>query len=54
MQYVDESVLVELVPRLTDLIKRGIGVATKAGCSSFVISLVHQCPQDLAPHAGEC
>ncbi|XP_070194752.1 proteasome adapter and scaffold protein ECM29-like isoform X2 [Littorina saxatilis] len=53
VQYVDESVLTELVPRLTDLIKRGLGVGTKAGCSSFVISLVHQCPQDVAPHAGK-
>ncbi|XP_046357928.2 proteasome adapter and scaffold protein ECM29-like isoform X1 [Haliotis rufescens] len=53
VQYVDESVLPELVPRLVDLIKSGIGVGTKAGCSSFVVSLVHQCPQDLTPHAGK-
>ncbi|KAK7476082.1 hypothetical protein BaRGS_00032709 [Batillaria attramentaria] len=49
VQYVDDTVLPELIPRLTDLIKRGIG----AGCSSFVVSLVLQCPQDLAPHAGK-
>ena len=54
MQYVDESVLPELVPRLTELVKSGIGVGTKAACSNFVISLVHQCPQDLGPHAGQC
>ncbi|XP_076462653.1 proteasome adapter and scaffold protein ECM29-like isoform X2 [Babylonia areolata] len=53
VQYVDESVLTELVPRLTDLVKRSIGVGTKAACSSFVVSLVLHCPQDLAPHAGK-
>lgn len=29
VQYVDGEVLVELVPRLTDLIKSGIGIGTK-------------------------
>ncbi|XP_041357221.1 proteasome adapter and scaffold protein ECM29-like [Gigantopelta aegis] len=53
VQYVDDSVLPELVPRLTELIKSGIGVGTKAGCASFVVSLIHQCPQDLSPHAGK-
>ncbi|KAL8623767.1 hypothetical protein ACOMHN_054073 [Nucella lapillus] len=53
VQYVDDSVLTELVPRLTDLIKRSIGVGTKAACSSFVVSLVMHCPQELAPHAGK-
>ncbi|XP_062591295.1 proteasome adapter and scaffold protein ECM29-like [Saccostrea cucullata] len=53
VQYVDSAVLVELVPRLTDLIKSGIGIGTKAGCSSLVVSLVHHCPLDLAPHAGK-
>ncbi|KAK3091483.1 hypothetical protein FSP39_020174, partial [Pinctada imbricata] len=53
VQYVDDSVLVELVPRLCDLIKSGIGIGTKAGCSSFVVSLVHHCPKDLTPFAGK-
>ncbi|GFO03251.1 proteasome-associated protein ecm29-like protein [Plakobranchus ocellatus] len=53
VQYVDDTVLPELVPRLVELIRGGIGVSTKAGCSSFVVSLTHQCPQDLAPYAGK-
>ncbi|XP_052776475.1 LOW QUALITY PROTEIN: proteasome adapter and scaffold protein ECM29-like [Mya arenaria] len=53
VQYVDESVLPEMVPRLTELIKSGIGVGTKAACSHFVVSLVHQCPKDLTPHTGK-
>lgn len=53
VQYVDEEVLTELVPRITDLTKSGIGIGTKAGCSNFVISLVHHCPKDMTPHAGK-
>lgn len=53
VQFVNADVLVELVPRLTDLIKSGIGIGTKAGCSSLVVSLVHHCPLDLTPHAGK-
>lgn len=29
VQYIDSAVLVELIPRLTDLIKSGIGIGTK-------------------------
>ncbi|XP_059151870.1 proteasome adapter and scaffold protein ECM29-like [Physella acuta] len=53
VQYVDSEVLAELVPRLVELIRGGIGVSTKAGCSSFIVSLVHQCPQDLSAFAGK-
>eukprot|EP01135_Chromosphaera_perkinsii_P004716 Nk52_evm27s294 gene=Nk52_evmTU27s294 len=49
--HVDESVLVELVPRLIELIRKGIGVATKAGCAKFVGSVAQQCPQDLQPYS---
>ncbi|KAH9523696.1 hypothetical protein Btru_040672 [Bulinus truncatus] len=53
VQYVDNTILDELVPRLVEIIKSGIGVSTKAGCSSFVVSLVHQCPQDIGPYTGK-
>lgn len=53
VQYVDSSVLPELVPRLVELVKSGIGVGTKAGCASFITSLVTQCPHELSPHAGK-
>ncbi|XP_033636669.1 proteasome adapter and scaffold protein ECM29-like [Asterias rubens] len=52
-QYVDSEVLVELVPRVCDLIRSGIGMGTKAGCANFLILLSHQCPLDLAPFAGK-
>ncbi|PIK34534.1 putative proteasome-associated protein ECM29-like [Apostichopus japonicus] len=53
VQYVDVEVLTELVPRLNDLIKSGIGVGTKAGCANLVIMIVQQCPLDLEPFAGK-
>lgn len=53
VQYVDETVLPELIPRLVELIRGGIGVSTKAGCASFVVSLTHQCPQDLSSYTGK-
>ncbi|XP_023933323.1 proteasome-associated protein ECM29 homolog [Lingula anatina] len=53
IQYVDGSVLPELVPKLTDLIRSGVGLGTKAGCANIVISLTYQCPQDLKQYAGK-
>ena len=52
VQYIDSDVMTELVPRLTDLIKNNVGLATKAGCVNLIISLSHQCPTALSPHAG--
>ncbi|KAM8983778.1 proteasome adapter and scaffold protein ECM29 isoform 3-T3 [Ara ararauna] len=53
LQYLDVSVLGELVPRLCELIKSGVGLGTKGGCASVIVSLTTQCPQDLAPYSGK-
>lgn len=53
VQHVDAAVLSELAPRFTELLRSGVGLGTKAGCASFVVSLVQQCGQDLQPHAGK-
>ncbi|XP_030327060.1 proteasome adapter and scaffold protein ECM29 isoform X6 [Strigops habroptila] len=53
LQYLDVSVLGELVPRLYELIKSGVGLGTKGGCASVIVSLTTQCPQDLAPYSGK-
>uniref|UniRef100_A0A8C8RIP8 Ecm29 proteasome adaptor and scaffold n=1 Tax=Pelusios castaneus TaxID=367368 RepID=A0A8C8RIP8_9SAUR len=53
LQYLDVSVLGELVPRLCELIKSGIGLGTKGGCASVIVSLTTQCPQDLTPYSGK-
>ncbi|XP_078353041.1 LOW QUALITY PROTEIN: proteasome adapter and scaffold protein ECM29-like [Oculina patagonica] len=53
VQYVDGTVLPELVPRLSDLLRTGVGLGTKAGSAGFVVSLAMQCSQDLTPFAGK-
>ncbi|EMP30775.1 Proteasome-associated protein ECM29 like protein [Chelonia mydas] len=53
LQYLDVSVLGELVPRLCELIRSGIGLGTKGGCASVIVSLTTQCPQDLTPYSGK-
>ncbi|KAL2293978.1 hypothetical protein Nmel_007686 [Mimus melanotis] len=52
LQYLDVSVLSELVPRLCELIKSGVGLGTKGGCASVIVSLTTQCPQDLTPYSA--
>ncbi|XP_060093139.1 proteasome adapter and scaffold protein ECM29 [Heteronotia binoei] len=53
LQYLDVSVLGELVPRLCELTRSGVGIATKGGCASVIVSLTTQCPQDLTPYSGK-
>ncbi|XP_066469723.1 proteasome adapter and scaffold protein ECM29 isoform X2 [Tiliqua scincoides] len=53
LQYLDVSVLGELVPRLCELTRSGIGIGTKGGCASVIVSLTTQCPQDLTPYSGK-
>jgi len=53
VQYVDEGVLSELVPMLSELLKTGLGLGTKVGCCTLIISLTLQCKTMLTPSAGK-
>ncbi|XP_008315268.1 proteasome adapter and scaffold protein ECM29 isoform X2 [Cynoglossus semilaevis] len=53
LQHLDVSVLGELVPRLCELLKSGVGLGTKGGCAGVIVSLTVQCPQDLTPYSGK-
>jgi proteasome component ECM29 len=53
LPYIDSSVLEQLVPKLIDIIKTGVGMATKVNTSQFAVSLARQSPQDIAPHIGK-
>uniref|UniRef100_A0A8C5D594 Ecm29 proteasome adaptor and scaffold n=1 Tax=Gouania willdenowi TaxID=441366 RepID=A0A8C5D594_GOUWI len=53
LQHLDVSVLGELVPKLCDLLKSGVGLGTKGGCASVIVSLTVQCSQDLTPYSGK-
>ena len=45
--------LVPLVPRLVEVMKRGVGLSTKAAAAQLVVLLVHHCLHMLTPFAGE-
>ncbi|TPX58808.1 hypothetical protein PhCBS80983_g02889 [Powellomyces hirtus] len=47
-QAVDAETLNLLVPRLTNLIRKGVGLPTKAGAARIVYSLVQRAPNELA------
>lgn len=53
VQYVDASVLEQLVPRLVEQSRSAVGLSTRAGCGHLATTLAHQCPLDLQPHAGK-
>ncbi|KAE8632216.1 hypothetical protein XENTR_v10001477 [Xenopus tropicalis] len=53
IQHLDVPVLGELVPRLCELIRGGLGLGTKGGCASVIVSLTTQCPRDLMPYSGK-
>ncbi|XP_071952576.1 proteasome adapter and scaffold protein ECM29-like [Antedon mediterranea] len=52
-KYVDSEVLKELVPRLIDVIKYGVGVNTKVGAANFMVMLSSHCPRDLEEYASK-
>ncbi|KAI8892685.1 proteasome stabiliser-domain-containing protein [Globomyces pollinis-pini] len=53
VQNVDEEVLVTLVPKLVILIRKGVGLPTRAGTARFVYSLVQRVPLEMRVHADE-
>jgi len=53
IQFIDPTVLSDLVPRLAELIRSGVGLGTKAGCAQVVVSLTQHCTHDMTPFAGK-
>ncbi|XP_072904697.1 proteasome adapter and scaffold protein ECM29 [Hemitrygon akajei] len=53
LQHIDTSVLGDLVPKLCELLKSGIGLGTKGGCAHVVVFLTTKCPQDLNSFASK-
>ena len=53
LQFVDGNTLTELVPRLIDLIKSSIGLATKGSAAHVVVSLTHICQRELQAFTGK-
>jgi proteasome component ECM29 len=52
MDQVDEEILVTLVPRLCSIIRKGVGLPTKAGCARIVCSLCSKYTSEMDLHAS--
>lgn len=53
LQYVDNSILEELVPRVLELMKSTVGLGTRVACAHFVNLLTLQLGQGLQPYSGK-
>ncbi|MEQ2214850.1 hypothetical protein XENOCAPTIV_021913, partial [Xenoophorus captivus] len=52
LQHLDVSVLGELIPRLCELLKSGVGLGTKSPCALTLHAISHYSPDVLKAHAG--
>eukprot|EP00041_Stephanoeca_diplocostata_P039190 m.1598242 g.1598242 ORF g.1598242 m.1598242 type:complete len:141 (+) comp25344_c0_seq54:247-669(+) len=50
--HVDAAHLPDLLARLCDVIKKGLGSSTKSGCAHVATQLAARFRADLTPHAG--
>ncbi|KAJ3409587.1 hypothetical protein HDV05_004331 [Chytridiales sp. JEL 0842] len=48
---IDSSVLEALIPKLNTIVRKGVGLPTRAGSARFIVSLVTRVPEDLKPFA---
>ncbi|KAI8088970.1 proteasome stabiliser-domain-containing protein [Halteromyces radiatus] len=48
---IDEEVMAELVPRIIQIVKKGTGLPTKAGCARFIVTLCMNRRAIFEPHA---
>lgn len=47
VDHIDEENIKVVTPRLTQIIRKGVGLATRAGCAAFVVMLVVKSPHSL-------
>ncbi len=50
---IDSELFEQLVPKLIEILRRGLGVSTKAGVCHIIISLIDMNPTMIAPYAGK-
>ncbi|KAJ3137196.1 hypothetical protein HK100_000877 [Physocladia obscura] len=51
VENLDSAVMKSLMPKLFNIIRKGVGLPTKAGSARFVVTLVMRVPSDLRPFA---
>ena len=50
----DGELMAELIPKLNDLVRKSVGLPTKAGCARFIMKLCLDVPLIFKPHADSC
>ncbi|XP_012280899.1 proteasome-associated protein ECM29 homolog isoform X2 [Orussus abietinus] len=53
VQYIDASVLKDLMPKVLEIVKSNVVLGTKVACSQFLILLCSHLKQDLQPYTGK-
>ena len=53
IQYIDDDVMQQLAPAITDVLKSGVGMSTKASAAELLVAFIFQIPQVVAPFAGK-
>uniref|UniRef100_A0A1I8HBE9 Proteasome-associated protein ECM29-like protein n=1 Tax=Macrostomum lignano TaxID=282301 RepID=A0A1I8HBE9_9PLAT len=53
VKQVDQPTLDSLVPHLTELIRKGVGLGTKCGTAQLLVSITDHCGSIVAPYTGK-
>ncbi|MCL4116473.1 UNVERIFIED_CONTAM: hypothetical protein GTU68_001151, partial [Idotea baltica] len=53
LQFIDEDVLEGVVSGVVDVLKRSVGLSSRAGAAHVVITLTHTCPGPLEKYTGK-
>ena len=53
LQFVDEEILDSVVSGVVDVLKRSVGLSSRAGAAHVVETLTHTCPGPLEKHTGK-
>ncbi|KAJ3192246.1 hypothetical protein HK101_006845 [Irineochytrium annulatum] len=51
VENVDPQIMDALMGKVIHLVRKGVGLPTKAGCARFIVSLTMRVPTELKPHA---
>jgi proteasome component ECM29 len=53
LQYVDASILGELIPKVLELMRSSVGLGTRVACAHLIVLLTYHLKQELQPYSGE-
>ncbi|XP_069674508.1 proteasome adapter and scaffold protein ECM29 isoform X2 [Periplaneta americana] len=53
LQYMDASILNELIPRMLELMRSSVGLGTRVACAHLIVLLTYHLKQELQPYTGK-